>query len=247
MAKLSRLKFGQGNAKLGVNTAIFSLPAGFTCPGALNCLSRADRKTGKLKEGKHNIFRCYAASAENLFGNVRKGRWNNFDKLRGKTLPQLVELINRSIPRRNTHLVRVHSSGDFFTQNYFDAWVEVARLNPHLIFYAYTKALPFWVARLGQIPSNMKLVASQGGLYDSLIQRHNLRHVKVVFSEFEAAKLDLPIDHDDTHAWKGDGNFALLLHGVQPKDSAAAKAWHLIKTKGAGGYQTDYFGHYDNK
>ena len=46
-------------------------------------------------------------------------------------------------------VVRVHDSGDFFSQEYFDAWLEVARGRPRTRFYAYTKSLPFWVARLG--------------------------------------------------------------------------------------------------
>ena len=38
--------------------------------------------------------------------------------------------------------VRLHVSGDFFSQDYFDAWVEVARHRPRTLFYAYTKACP---------------------------------------------------------------------------------------------------------
>ena len=63
---MEKLKFAKGNAKLGKNTVIFNLPAGATCPGALLCLSRANRKTGKLTDGPKNQFRCYAASTENL-------------------------------------------------------------------------------------------------------------------------------------------------------------------------------------
>ena len=65
-----------------------------------------------------------------------------------------------------------------------------------------------------------------------MIAEHELRSVKVVFSEAEAAKLGLEIDDDDTHAsdpTKRDNDFALLIHGVQPKGSEAAVALRAIK------------------
>ena len=240
----NKLSFAKGNAKLGKSIAIFSLPAGYTCPSALNCLSFANRATGKIKDGIETQFRCYAASGESLFAVVRKSRWHNFETLRGKTIEQMVGIINLSIPRKNTTHVRIHASGDFFTQDYFDAWLKVARINPALTFYAYTKQLPLWIARKGQIPNNLHLVASRGGVHDKLIGQHRLRSVRVVYTEKQAERLNIPIDHDDSHAWKTKRNFALLLHGTQPAKSKAAKAWHIIKTQGRGGYKADYFKSY---
>lgn len=239
-----KLSFAKGNAKLEKDTAIFSLPAGHTCPAALHCLSSANRLTGKLTDGKQNLFRCYAANSENLFSSVRKSRWSNFDLLKGKTEKEMVALINLSLPHKGIKLCRVHASGDFFNQTYFDAWLQVARINPEIIFYAYTKALPFWVARKNEIPLNFRLVASRGGRYDSLIVTENLRSVTVVFSESEAVNLGLPIDHDDKLAWNTTRNFALLLHGSQPKGSEAVKALVALRKQGKGGYNAAYFSSY---
>lgn len=245
-----RLKFATRNAKLKTpGLAIFSLPAGFTCPGALQCLSRAHRITGKLTDGVKSKFRCYAASAENLFRNIRVSRWRNFDMLKGKSIAEMAELISYSLPRAAV-LVRIHQSGDFFSQNYFDAWLQVAKDNPTHIFYGYTKALNFWVTRLGQIPNNLRLVASYGGRFDDMIKTYNLRHVIVVglnpkeTPEAEAKRLGIPIDHDDSHVWNYGGSFAISLHGTQPPGTDASKSWQQIKTQGRGGYKTDYFGHY---
>lgn len=245
---LMKLKFAKGNAKLTGDTAIFSLPAGWTCPAALLCQSRANKDTGKITDGAKCQFRCYAASAENLFPNIRISRWRNFAALqacRGAT--EMANLIARSMPVKGIKLCRIHSSGDFFSQTYFDAWVAVAHLKPSVIFYAYTKALPYWIARLSDIPSNLRIVASRGGKHDSLIEQYNLRNVKVVFSEAEALVANLPLDHDDTHAWKHDGNFALLLHGTQPAGSVASKVLYALRKQGKGGYKADYFAHYANK
>ena len=243
-----KLKFAKGNAKLGVNTAIFSLPAGHTCPGALACLSRADKVTGSIKDGIKTVFRCYAASAENLFRNVRVSRWRNFEMLRkALTRDAMRDLILASMPRKGIKLCRVHSSGDFYSQTYFDAWMAAARAKPDVIFYAYTKALNFWIERLGSIPENFRLVASKGGRFDALIDSHKLRHVRVVFSEAEARKLGLKLDHDDTLAWKSTKDFALLLHGTQPAGSKAGRVLYALRKSGKGGYKADYFKHYEVK
>jgi hypothetical protein len=242
---MKKLKFAKGNAKLNRDTAIFSLPAGHTCPAALLCQSRADKVTGKLTDGKLCQFRCYAATSENLFRNIRVSRWRNFDALRAcKSTTEMADLIAQNMPVKGIKLCRIHSSGDFFSQTYFDAWLAVARLKPTIIFYAYTKALLYWVARLNDIPSNFCLVASRGGKYDGLIEKFNLRNVKVVFSEAEAVTANLPLDHDDSHVWKHTGNFALLLHGTQPAGSEASKVLYALRKQGKGGYYTDYFGHY---
>jgi hypothetical protein len=245
----TRLKFGRGNAKTKKwnrlhHIAMFSLPAGFTCPGALLCLSKSNRETGRLTDGPKTQFRCYAASAENLFSNIRKGRWNNFEKLRvcGGTVA-MADLIERSLPRKST-LVRLHQSGDYYSQDYFDAWLLVAQRHPEIIFYGYTKALPFWIARLSAIPDNLRLVASYGGRFDHLIEPHKLRTVTVVFSEAQAKSKGLTLDDDDSLVWQSKDSFAILLHGTQPIGSEAGKAWQVIKTKGKGGYKSDYFAHY---
>lgn len=240
-----KLKFARGNAKLNKRTAIFSLPAGHTCPGALLCMARANEHTGKITDGVHAEIRCYAASSENLFRNIRVSRWRNFRALlAAKTVSAMADLIHNSLPRKRITLCRVHASGDFFNQSYFDAWLEVARRNPQITFYGYTKALPFWVARLADIPSNLKLVASIGGRFDNLIAKYNFRVSKIVTSEAEAKQLGLKIDHDDTLLWKGNDSFALLLHGTQKAGSLMSKLLYKLRKLGKGGYKADYFAHY---
>ncbi len=51
----------------------------------------------------------------------------------------------------------------------------------------------------------------------------------MVYSEKESADLGLEIDHDDEHAAFGKENFALLIHGTQPKGSAASEALKEVK------------------
>ena len=54
------------------------------------------------------------------------------------------------------------------------------------------------------------------------------RYSKVIFSEDEAKQLGLEIDKDDSLCFQ-DKPFALLLHGLQEKNTASAEALRLIK------------------
>jgi len=230
-----RLKFNKGNAKLGKDIYTFSLPAGYSCPGARECLSRAGRESGKIQDGLETKFRCFAASDEARLPSVRKQRWDNFELLKHKSTSQIVELIEASLPKK-AGIIRIHVSGDFFNQQYFDAWVEVARNNPNRTFYAYTKSLHLWLARKDEIPDNFALNASRGGIHDWLIDTYRFKSAEVVFSEQQAADKDLEIDHTDKLAYDSDESFALLIHGTQPAGSEASKALQVLKKKGWTGY-----------
>lgn len=236
---MEKLKFSVGNSKLGKHIHTISLLSGWSCPFAHDCLSKAivDKKTGKKKiqDGKHTKFRCFSASQEALYKNTYNQRKHNFDLLKKEKKDGMIKLIKNSLPKNST-VIRIHVGGDFFNQDYFDAWLQVAKDNPKRLFYAYTKALPYWIKRIDEIPENLKLNASKGGKKDELIQKHNLKEAIVVFSEQQAEKLGLEIDHDDTHAYKQEKSFALLIHGSQPKGSEASEALKTLKKKGWTGY-----------
>ena len=130
----------------------------------------------------------------------------------------------------------IHESGDFWTQVYFDAWLEVARNNKHMKFYAYTKSLGMWYERRYEIPDNMYLTASVGGTLDYLIPRYPevfYRVAYVVYTQKQADEMGLEIDHDDEHCF-GPKPFALLVHGSQRAGSEASQA--LSQRKKQGGF-----------
>jgi hypothetical protein len=228
---MSKLKFGKGNAKLTKEIATFSLPAGHSCPFALECKATADRVTGKITDGKDQVFRCFAVSQEALYTNTRKARWHNYDLLRSLKKQDMINLIQSSLPTKQK-IVRVHVSGDFFNQDYFDAWMEVARNNPDKLFYAYTKSVIYWLKRIDDIPSNFELTSSKGGKNDEMIDANYLKNVQVIYSVEEAIDKNLEIDHDDSHAFEGKNNFALLIHGTQAKGTNSAKALSALKLNG---------------
>lgn len=239
---MAKLKFGRANAKVVAlqrkmkgKVYTFDTLSGYACPFAHNCLSKAvvgpDGKR-HIKDGPHTLFRCFSASQEALFTNVYNARKANFDALRGLSSNEMRQTIVANLPF-DAKIIRIHVAGDFFNQANFDAWLAVAKQYPHILFYAYTKSLPYWVARLDVIPTNFVLTASEGGRRDDLIVAYNLRFVRVVGSVYQARKAKLPIDHDDSHAAKSGGNFALLIHGSQPAGSAMSKAKQKLKGKGS--------------
>lgn len=241
------LKFSTGNGKLS-NRLIFSLPAGYSCPHAGVCKTMADRINGRIYDLPQfngdgaNEFRCFAAMAETR-PTVREARWHNWNLIReamysnGNPVLLIRDLIDLSLlvhPEKK--LIRIHESGDFWTESYMKAWMMVASERPNQKFYAYTKSLGMWFNLKDIIPSNFYLTASCGGTLDYLIPKHSdvfKRVAYVVYTEQEAKERDLEIDHDDSHCF-GDKPFALLVHGSQRAGSPASVA--LSKRKKEGGF-----------
>ncbi len=92
------LVFRKGNAKLrGIHT--FSLPAGWSCPFAQECRSKADPETGSITDGPSTEFRCFAASQEAFYPSVRNARWWNFNLLRRKTREEMTALILQALTK----------------------------------------------------------------------------------------------------------------------------------------------------
>lgn len=243
-ARREKLFFGRGNAKLDEAIHVFSLPAGWSCPFAKECHSRADRESGHITDGRHVIYRCYAASMEARRSSVRDSRWRNYEMLkRARTKDRIVRLILDSLSP-HAGVVRVHDSGDYYSQPYYDAWIEVARQRPRTLFYSYLKALPFWARRLQEVGdghepgavANFVMTASCGGARDELIERLGLRFAMVVNSEEEARERWLELDHTDELAMKHGDDFALLIHGTQPPDSEAMRAVTKLRKEGWAGY-----------
>jgi len=223
LKELERLNVSFKNAKLTPRN-IFDIPAGKTCRGADKCLAFAMKyDTGtKVVDGPNTVYRCFAASQEAQYPAVYAKRHDNL-KLLFKALRRgnAAELIDKSI-NKDLRLTRIHSSGDFFSLDYLKAWLEVARNNPNNIFYCYSKALDYFLD-IG-LPKNFLLTASYGSKFDHLIDKGYFERVAyVVNTEDEAKARNLPIDHDDSRCLMS-GDFALLVHGTQPKGSAAAKA-----------------------
>ena len=111
-----------GNHKLPTTTGIFNLPAGRTCPGS----------TAKCRKW------CYARKAERQYPAVLPFRTRNWEASKLESFESLIH--NEISAKRKVDTIRVHESGDFYCQSYFDKWCQLARDFPQIRFYAYTKS-----------------------------------------------------------------------------------------------------------
>jgi Gene product 88 len=226
------LTISKPNSKLEqIFAPSLSLPAGYTCPFADTCKSLARKPNVSKSVDAIRDFgdiRCFAASDEMLYPNLKRMRWRNFDLIldvhkksgiEGVVLLLLKSLENYERKNGVIKIFRIHDSGDFFLQWYLDAWVETAKSRPDVLFYAYTKSLPFWEKIKDNVPKNLRLIASEGGKADELIDKNNFRKAVIVKDKAEAIKRELKIDVNDFLAAFGDEDFALLMHGVQSKES----------------------------
>lgn len=227
-----KLTFGKGNAKLNKTIITFSLPAGKTCPFAKDCKAQVKEINGHLKlfTFKDTKFRCFAASNEALFPNVFRSREYNLKLLKlAKSSQKMTTLIKNSLPKKFDKC-RIHVSGDFFSEEYLKAWINVAKDMPDKLFYAYTKSVKYIVNQKDNIPNNLVITCSLGGKDDDLIIKNNLKRVKVYFHPDFAKADGVEIDHDDSLAINPNiKEFGLLLHGSQPKNSDASKALSKMK------------------
>lgn len=136
--KIDRLK--KGNSKLAKGIYIFDLPTGKSCPNSSQC-----------------ILKCYARKAEKIWPNVANWRKENFDLAKHDPI-LLARMLERQIRTNQDKIiaVRVHSAGDFFSQQYVNFWANIAKKFSYVRFYAYTKA-PF---DFSCMPSNFNIIYS---------------------------------------------------------------------------------------
>ena len=114
---------------------------------------------------------CYARNGTYLWPAVRGRHHANLayvlDDLAGWQTAMTAELGAR---RYRNAWIRIHDSGDFFSDAYLRAWLRICRARPHNTFYAYTKE----VSRFRRLvepdpPANFLWVFSYGGIEDHLL------------------------------------------------------------------------------
>jgi hypothetical protein len=171
---------GKGNSKLvktakefNVRIFNFSIPAGndkksgkITCPFAGSCL--------KL---------CYAKRGMYRFGNVERALTKRYEASKQENFVQTITDELTKVKKDKQIYVRIHDSGDFYSPTYFAKWLEIAKNNPSVRFYAYTKSHSF--IRGIDLPENFDLIFSLGSTKDELIDQEKERHSKIFYSEEE--------------------------------------------------------------
>jgi len=111
-------------------------------------------------------IKCYAVRGMyNTFSRTMTAMWDkNLERTKSRKFT--TEVSTYLWKHSKIKYVRIHPEGDFYSQEYLNKWIRVARLCPDVQFYAYTKALHLSFA---ECPSNMKIVQSIGGEHDDKI------------------------------------------------------------------------------
>ena len=137
-------------AKLnGVRLYEFNLPAVYSCPYADIC-----------KEI------CYADKGTFKYPNVQAKYNSNYELTKDTGL--FIESIQKELIKKRVEFVRIHSSGDFYSLKYLRSWITIAKNNSNIIFYGYTKSVPFF--KSVTLPHNFIFCFSTGGKMDHLIK-----------------------------------------------------------------------------
>jgi len=139
-------RMAKGNSKLDNSMLIFDLPAGkkFSC--CCDCVG------------------CCAKKAQVQYSPTNLFRRVNFE-LAKHNLDILEYLIQEQLNHSNTcKTVRIHSSGDFFSDEYIAMWHRIIKNNPELNFYAYTKVDKVFNFKAILKNSNFNLVLSNAKL-----------------------------------------------------------------------------------
>jgi len=79
---------------------------------------------------------CYANYMYRIYPSYRKKMNHNY---RMSKFPSFVDRICYELKEGSLY-VRIHVSGDFYSQEYLEKWYKIARKNPAQIFYCYTKS-----------------------------------------------------------------------------------------------------------
>tara|TARA_R100001463_G_scaffold133130_1_gene194252 strand:+ start:136 stop:753 length:618 start_codon:yes stop_codon:yes gene_type:complete len=182
----------------------FSLPAYKTknnkmvCPFAKDCIKY-----------------CYAQKGNYRFPSVKKGLNNRYELSKKD---EFVTIMNANILlERPTH-VRIHDSGDFYSIAYLNKWVEIAKANKEVIFYAYTKSIPFFKPSKKSdtnflLPKNLIIIFSEGSKKDNLINTTKDRHSRIFKDINEMIKQGyINASDNDLNAITDNKKVGLLLH-----------------------------------
>jgi len=143
----------------------FSIPAYKTKSGKSTCpFAGGCQKYCYAQKGNYTRFPIVQQLMEKKYEISKQTNFNS--------------LMNEEIAKKKPSHVRIHDSGDFYSPLYLQKWIDIAKDNKSVIFYAYTKSIKFFVEGL-TVPKNLKIIFSEGSKRDDLINVNKHRHARI--------------------------------------------------------------------
>jgi len=143
---------------------------------------------------------CYAKNGTFMFKNVLKAHTEKLELVLYH-MEEWQQMMNEELSRGKYEgkYIRIHDGGDFFSEKYANTWLDIARGNPHCVFYTYTKEVSLFKEKItAPMPKNFILIYSYGGKEDHLIDRDRDRHSDVFPDYDEMIRLGYnDIEEDD--------------------------------------------------
>jgi len=176
-----------------------------TCPNAGNCAAG-----------------CYARSGTFLWNNVQGAYERRLLLTQHSLFAEVImfevdKLISKAKGKKV--LLRIHDSGDFYSEEYQKMWYDIAESyssRPDVLFYAYTKSVSQTKALDSIKPANFEIIFSLGGKEDHLIDQANDRHSKVFEEDSELEQEGyINATDDDKKAIGANKKIGLVYHGAK--------------------------------
>jgi hypothetical protein len=186
----------KGNTKLTKGIGIFNLPRLYTCPGATTLCKKY----------------CYAEGPERYrFGGVVFSRNRNYV---WSKRPDFVKVMSETIKNMDLKWFRIHSSGDFYDQEYYNKWAEIARNTPNTKYLAYTKN---WKLKLNH-PKNLVVRYSS-----DISSEHIIKELPSCYTGVQSPKgffrCKMKCEPGFCMAcWDADTDVYIPIHSVSKKD-----------------------------
>jgi len=127
------------NKKLGKNIYAFDLPAVVSCPNSDDC-----------------VLTCYANKGTYIWKSAKNSNTYNY-AIALNDIKYLQKELIEEIIKKNIKTIRIHSSGDFFSKEYFLMWCNIAKRFKNLKIFTYSKAPQI---KNIKIPSNLNIIDS---------------------------------------------------------------------------------------
>lgn len=200
---------GKMKKSSGDKTWNFTLPAYRSKTGMVTCPLAGVCATG-----------CYAQQGTYIWSNISQAYERN---LAFTLQSDFVDKMTAEIQAKRGPLkIRIHDSGDFYSLEYLKKWLAIARQNPTVKFYAYTKAVAMvkWAKSQGLMSHNFTVIYSYGGKSDHLINPQIDRH-SMVFNNVRELLAQNYVDgtEDDNIAASHESNkIGLVYHGHKSKN-----------------------------
>ncbi len=167
-------KLKETSKKLGLRVFNFGITAYKTKSGKLTC-PFADAC----------IKFCYAQKGAYIWSNVAKVFEERYELTKQSNF---IEIMIAEIVKKRVDFLRVHDSGDFYSNEYFLKWMQIAEQLPDVKFYAYTNSISIVKNNSKSIPNNFDFIFSDSGKQTNLIDKNKDRHTKIFKTETELQK-----------------------------------------------------------